>query len=250
MLLVGASSFGVVEGGPKIRRALIDRVAFHVEPDFLFSLRLLNEALEQRNAVLRRSGGGSEIQFWENQIEIHANRISDIRQDCISRLNNLLRDNTRKGLERGSISLRYRRGWADGRNLAEVLKENRRRDFATGSTTAGPQRAEIEIRVAETLAARVASRGQIKTIVVSIVCELLRLIASKRGNRPMLLLDDIAAELDEAAVSEALDSIRDTGAQVFITALNDNLRTHLDSSSDKAFHVKRGLVDETTTTSR
>lgn len=250
MLLVEANSFGIVEGGPRLRRALIDRVAFHVEPDFLLHYKTLTDALEQRNALLRSSAGISQLQFWDEKIEICANRITEIRQDCVAKVNDLLSNDTRSRFEPGAISLRYRRGWVAGRNLADVLRENRQRDIAAGSTSQGPQRAEIEVRLKQSLAARTASRGQIKSIVVSIVCALIRLVAARRGKTPMLLLDDIAAELDETGVSLALENIRDTGAQAFITAINDNVRPRLDRFADRAFHVEHGLVTETASTSR
>lgn len=250
MLLVEANSFGIIEGGPKIRRAMIDRVAFHVEPDFLLKYRTLAEALEQRNALLRNPAGAGQIQFWDEKIEDCANRITEIRQGCVAQVNELLSTDTRSRFEPGAISLRYRQGWAAGRSLADVLRDNRQRDIAAGSTSEGPQRAEIEVRLKHSLAARIASRGQIKSIVVSIVCALIRLVASRRGFVPMLLLDDIAAELDESGVSKALESIRDTGAQAFITAINDNVRGCLDGFADRAFHVEHGSVAETASTSR
>lgn len=251
MLLVEASSFGIVEGGPRVRRALIDRAAFHVEPDFLFNYRALVDALEQRNALLKSSTpGSSQIQFWDEKIENCADRITEIRQNCVANINELLSDSTRTRFEPGAISLRYRRGWAAGRSLAEVLRENRQRDISAGTTSEGPQRAEIEVLLKQALAARVASRGQIKSIVVSIVCALIRLVASRRGDTPMLLLDDIAAELDEIGISLALDSIRDTGAQVFLTAINDNVQPRLDRLTDRAFHVEHGFVAETASMNR
>ena len=143
----------------------------------------------------------------------------------------------------GQIRLKYRKGWKEGIALKEALALNVSQETASGMTLSGPHKAEIEIQVGGTGVARTASRGQIKTIVISIVAALSKYIFQGIGIRPVLLVDDFAAELDDLMCSLVLRMMSKTNSQVFITSISNHSTKNTLLDVAGTFHVKQGSVN-------
>ncbi|MBI5616336.1 MAG: DNA replication/repair protein RecF [Gammaproteobacteria bacterium] len=240
VLTLTADSYHLLDGGPAIRRALLDRTLFHVEHAYLEKLKRAYRALQQRNELLRK-GEFSRIEIWNAQFVVHAEEMDQIRRGATDRLNRLLAEFSASN-DLPEVALDYRRGWKAGMSLAELLEQHSVRDREMGFTGDGPHRAEVRISCAGRPAAQVVSRGQGKLVLAVLLAAHAELIAEKSGRRPVLLVDDLAAELDRTSVRKALSTLLGTRCQTFLTTIEPEVFANAIDASTKVFHVEQGKI--------
>lgn len=244
MLVVNAEAFALLDGSPVSRRALLDRTLFHVERDYLDKFKRFHRALKQRNELLRRRSPAAGTQFWNHELGAHAEAIDSARAACIAGLNAWLETLPINELL-GAVNLDYRRGWKADASLADLLERNWERDRAIGSTSIGVHRAEIRVLVNGRSAAHSVSRGQGKLLIAALMTAHASYIDERSGAPPALLVDDVAAELDNTLRHTAVRMLLGTKAQIFFTAIEvDALSAALADRTSAAFHVEQGVVKQ------
>lgn len=240
VLTLTADSYQLLEGGPAIRRALLDRTLFHVEHAYLDRMKRAYRALQQRNELLR-SGDMARIGIWNAQFVAHAEEMDGVRRAATERLN-LLLEQFSNANDLPLVALEYKRGWKAGLSLADLLEQHGARDREMGFTGDGPHRAEVRIMCAGRPAAQVVSRGQGKLVLAVLLAAHAELIAERSGRRPVLLIDDLAAELDKTSAQKALATLLGIHCQSFLTTIEpDVLAKHL-AAPTKVFHVEQGKI--------
>jgi len=226
----------LVEDGPTQRRRWLDWAVFHVEPQFVGSWQLYMRSLKQRNAALK---AGSDPKLWEVELVRQGNVLTSARQRVIAQLqphwNAALAE-----LDAVDASLGFYRGWGQERALDEALAVQLQKDRERGSTSVGPHRFEILLRVGGRPAREVVSRGQQKILGAAMALSMARYVAQVAGRASTLLLDDPAAELDPAHTQRLLAAVASLGGQLVVTALRP-ADTAL-GRSDAVFHVEHGGV--------
>jgi DNA replication and repair protein RecF len=138
------------------------------------------------------------------------------------------------------VELGYFRGWSAERALAESLVEGLERDRARGSTSTGPHRADVFLRVGGKLARESLSRGQQKLVAAAMVLSLLQCLRDRQSTPPTLLLDDPAAELDDVRLASLVELVTELDCQLVITSLRSDLT--LFGRPESVFHVEQGHV--------
>lgn len=234
----------LVSGGPKQRRRFMDWGVFHVEHGFLEAWRRYDKALRQRNAALKTGGSMAAASAWDGTLGESAEVIHALRLRHIDALNAVLPRYTRAIAGDHDVSVEYRAGWDTGQPLAEVLGKTRDRDRRRGFTCAGPHRAELVFRVDGHAAENYVSRGQQKMLVVSLLLAQVALFGRSTGRRCVLLLDDLAAELDEAHRSRLLGVLEPMDVQIFITTVSRDVLAVQSWSPVGMFHVEQGRIRE------
>jgi DNA replication and repair protein RecF len=139
----------------------------------------------------------------------------------------------------GSCELVLAGGSVESSNLLETLERSWPQDVRRGYTTKGPHTADILVRAESQPVARLLSRGQQKIVTMALLfaqCELMRQV----GRSPVLLLDDLGAELDEEAFGKVARSLVDLGLQAWITTTQTGVVEIL--APDRVFHVEHGRV--------
>lgn len=242
LLVLEPHSFDIVEGGPKVRRSLLDRTVFHVEPDFITTSRAYHQALANRNAVLKHGGKPSELEFWSRELALYGEALDAARQRCVDFLNARLALDIPLTQRLGTLSLKYRRGWREGSSLAESLASHHASELQAGQTLSGPHKAELSILSAGEALSRIGSRGQFKALVTLLVCSLVAYIHDRSEMRAVLLVDDFSAELDDEMRGIALTMLRSSGAQVFLTTVHEFLARDALETGDYLFHVEHGEI--------
>jgi len=227
----------LVGGAPEQRRRFLDWMTFHVEPAFLDRWRRYRRVLKQRNALLKSGGGG--IEDWDREFCELAALVEASRRDLVERaLPALSRSaETLLGLP---VSFEYARGWSPDRELADQLAEGRGRDLQTGSTQAGPHRADLRLKVDERVARKLVSRGQQKLLACSMVLASVAIVSEALGRKPLLLLDDPAAELDQVSLARLMAAVLELQGQVIATALTAEALPLPDEY--RMFHVEQGAL--------
>lgn len=227
----------LIEQGPERRRRWLDWLVFHVEPDFGAVWSRYTRCLRQRNAALRV--GSTIMQAWDPELIATGQHLADARTRVLERLRPFWQQ-TVESLSGLQPALSMSRGWAQDEEFDSALRLAIERDRVRGSTTVGPHRMDIHLRLHGKAARDVLSRGQQKLVAASMVLAQIKLLTAELGIRPLLLLDDPAAELDSNRLALFVAEIRALNCQLLMTSLQ--AEASLLGTPDRVFHVKQGGV--------
>ncbi|WP_399251114.1 DNA replication/repair protein RecF [Synechococcus sp. CS-205] len=253
----------LVRGEPSQRRQWLDRVVLQLEPVYAELLARYGRLLRQRSQLLRRgvSQGEQQLQSlldaFDQQMALIGTRLHRRRRRALVRLQPLAaawQERLSGGRER--LELRYQAGsrlegeeaeapWREA--LLEQLRRQRPQERRLGACQVGPHRDEVAMLLGEEPARRFGSAGQQRTLVLALKLAELELVQQLWGEPPLLLLDDVLAELDPRRQELLLEMVG-TGHQCLVSA------THLASFSDtwqggdsQVVRISRGkLVDSPT----
>jgi DNA replication and repair protein RecF len=239
VVVLDVGSAELVEGGPKSRRRWLDTTLFHVEPGYLELWLRYHRALRQRNAALAMPTAGPSGTPFDRRLAREAEALTDARRRMFESLRDRVLERS-KTLLGHSIELTYRQGWSEGQDYASELRMRLQADRDTGSTLAGPHRADLSIRTGDRALRHHASRGQGKLAACLLLLAQAACIEDGRGESPLLLVDDVAAELDAGARDRMIAALEETRWQVFLTTTDARLLSR--ALEPRLFHVEQGRV--------
>lgn len=236
--VVTPRSHEILERGPELRRRFLDWGVFHVEPTFLGLTARYQRVLRQRNEALKTAP--RSVGAWDEQLALFGESICHARRSYLD----LLTENYSLVAQKigllHDVGFSLWPGWAAVDGLEVALGERRGHDMQQGHTSVGPHRADLRIRVAGLSAEARLSRGQQKLLVLALALAQMKAVAERCAGTPVLLLDDLAAELDDEARGKVMAFLRELAAQVFVTSLDENALGH--SEGDRLFHVEHGSL--------
>lgn len=233
----------LLEQGPKMRRRFLDWGVFHVKHDYLANWRAFHRVLQQRNAALRQHLATTQITAWDNSLVEAAMVITRSRQEYLAGLLPILQEYSQQLIQQPP-ELGYQQGWPIEEALDRLLAESLPRDRERGHTQYGPHRAELVFKFNGVPAQEVLSRGQLKLFISAMQLAQVSHLARERGIQCVILLDDLAAELDRNKRAALLDLLLATRAQVFITVTETALLDIAPAQGYKMFHVEHGRIRE------
>lgn len=245
--ILDSNSFLLLEGGPRSRRQFLDWGVFHVEHSFVENWRRTKKSIANRNLLLKqRSPDFQQISAWDFELCHAAREVDRARSEYLRLFLPLLMKlyKDMRGAEAETLEIDYECGWDRGRELEQVLLDNRDVDARYGATQSGPHRADLSFRIGKSKAVDILSRGQQK-ILVSCMKIAQGLLLSKALDRGCIfLLDDLPSELDKANRAAVLGQLIGLGGQVFITCVEiDAVLNCLPEALEVAtFHVERGTI--------
>lgn len=235
-------SHALVDGTSEVRRRFVDWGLFHVEPNFLPQWRRYARALKQRNALLRQEAQPEQLQAWESELADAGEGITAARRRYLFELEpDLAAAGQRLSPELGPLATVFAGGWREQElSLADALLLARERDRAAGFTTIGPHRANWTLRSPLWPAGEAPSRGQAKLCALACLLAQGRHYQRLRGDAPVFLLDDFAAELDRRHQGLLLEVVQEAGWQVFLTGTE--APDGLAGAQAATFHVEQGRL--------
>ena len=233
----------LLEQGPKYRRQFIDWGVFHVEHGFLEAWQQYYRVLKQRNAALRKKSLRKDIIIWDKQLIQYAKAITLARENYLLGFIPIFNSYVNKlmGL---SVEINYVRGWNTELSFTETLTSNFVKDSFKGFTSYGPHRADLSIMHNGTPVQNSFSRGQQKLLVCAMRLAQINHLKKETNQQSVLLVDDLAAELDIQHRQNLIDLLIDTQAQLFLTATEHNSFILPPEIESKMFHVEHGLLKE------
>ena len=236
----------LVMGGPEERRRFLDMIISQGDAEYLEALIRYNQALEQRNKMLRDCASDITLyQTVEMMMDMAATTICNRRREFCERLSLILADYYgRISGEAETVSLQYQQSGAEDGTFADALEHARRRDQILQHTTVGPHRDEVLFSIAGMPLRQTASQGQAKSFVTALRFAQYDFLCATTRLKPMLLLDDLFDKLDAERVARIIEVVRGGNfGQIFITDTN---RKHLDEivtatgSDYRMWHVENG----------
>jgi len=238
--LLDSGSHQLIEGGPRHRRQFLDWGVFHVEQSFLPAWRRYQRAQKQRNTLLRQKAPEPLIRTFEPELAQAGTLLDQHRRDYLAQLEPTALTWARHLLGPLELRLRYLRGWGEGKTLEEALTANRAFDREQGVTRSGPHRAEMAVEITGLPAQQQVSRGQQKVLAGALLLAQAAYLRQATGRHCVLLLDDLAAELDATHLGRFLELVRETEGQVFLTGVE---KSRLPAWEDASlFHVEHGKM--------
>lgn len=239
-VLLEPSSYTLINGPPDGRRKYLDWGVFHVEHAYLPLWRRYSRALKQRNAALRQSDtkvvNSIDPVFIDLGEKIHAARkthfgvLANMLSDVMPVFNRVL----------AGIHLQYSKGWS-GESFSDNVNASLQRDMERGATGPGPHRADLTLTLDGAAAKDRLSRGEQKSLTAALLMAQAKMICAS-GDMPVLLLDDIASELDEAHLSKVLAAGKELGVQTWITGTEMPAAIAASGLNYTVFHVEQGQV--------
>ena len=242
ILVLNADSFSLIEGSPQQRRAYMDWALFHVEHDFALRWSEFRHALRQRNRLLKNRRDLQLLDYWDESLVTPSLELDRMRRRFAEELEKILVAEFDDLLGDLSLGLSYQPGWKEGESLAEVLRQQRQRDLQSGFTQSGVHRADIRLDSKDHPASEVLSRGQSKRVCLALLLGALKLVATRSGQRIILLIDDLNAELDEAAREQVYQRLFEMDLQLIISNIDSPIPASAGAKEFKWFHVEHGII--------
>ena len=249
----------LVRGGPGQRRSWTDTLLMQLEPVYIHILQQYSQALKQRNAFIKQQTADPahtppldpmQLALWDAQLATLGTRVIRRRARMLQRLipiaqawHQAISGNSER------LEIHYKPNVdvdTDDVNqiqqaFLEKLQSRAMAEYYQRITLVGPHRDDISFFINETPARQYGSQGQQRTLVLALKLSELQLIEDVVGEPPLLLLDDVLAELDLNRQNQLLETIKER-FQTLITT------THLGSfdaqwlTSSQVLHVKNGCL--------
>lgn len=210
----------LLSGSPSRRREFIDRFIAQLDPLYGTLLRKYDRALKQRNALLKKPTTTRDDLFvWDIAISEYGAQIIEQRIRYIERLNAEL-DDTYNAIaqSRDNVSVHYSHtviGDVQQRIIHE-LHARMERDRLLGYTSVGPHRDDVIFRFNDAPALSVASRGEVRSIVLAMKFLEVDIITQTIDQQPIILLDDVFGELDSERQTHLTTKF--SGKQIIMTS--------------------------------
>ncbi|MDX1433662.1 MAG: DNA replication/repair protein RecF [Gammaproteobacteria bacterium] len=242
-VVVSPDSQRLLTDGANLRRQLIDWALFHVEPAYFDHHRRFRRVLRQRNAALRDGVSPDRLDAWDREMAELGEQLHTLRARHMETLIPAFGE-TLSQLMTVVVEIAYQAGWRGGQTLAEALAAVRDTDRERGFTSVGPHRGDLQFRVAGGPAQQTLSRGEAKLFVVGLLLAQGEYLVARQGRVPLVLVDDLASELDGDSRGRFFERLRVLGAQTLVTTVDQELLQPGDGTPMKVFHVERGQTAE------
>jgi DNA replication and repair protein RecF len=237
----------IVRGAPEVRRHWLDTLLIQLEPIYSHILTQYQHILKQRNALLKKLRQQQEesqplntfdleqLPLWDQQLAEMGSRVSRRRARVLTRLAPLAQAwHQQISGQTEFLAIAYEPNivWPedDPQSVQQAflakIEQRRIAEQQLGASVVGPHRDEIALSINQTPAKSYGSQGQQRTLVLALKLAELSLIEEVVGEPPLLLLDDVLAELDLQRQNQLLAVIQDR-FQTLITT------THLQGFDDQ-----------------
>ncbi|MCW8826886.1 MAG: DNA replication and repair protein RecF [Gammaproteobacteria bacterium] len=246
-LTISPEQCDLIDGPPEKRRSFIDWSLFHVKHDYNELISNYRKSLAQRNRLLRNRDG-AKLDHWDTVLCSYAETIDNYRSELFSQILEILKRDIsgrfKVELELDKLQIDYHAGWKKGVTLLSALNDSRGQDMERGFTHQGPHRADFRITLDSVPIRELLSRGEKKLLQILLTVAQLIHFRVNTETDPVILMDDIFAELDNQNVELLFELVRELGLQLFVTATDLVDVTKFLMDGEKLFHVKQGLVTE------
>ena len=228
--------------GAEGRRRFLDRLVFAIEPGHAHHASRYDAAMRARNKLLGQEGPPDTA--WLDALEIqlaeHGAAIAEARARTVAALAERIAAEPDAPFARAALAID---GWLPGATpLVDELRQGRMRDAAAGRTLAGPHRQDLAVvHAAKAQPAARASTGEQKALLLGIVLAHADLVAERRGTRPVLLMDEVAAHLDPLRRAALFERLATSGGQIWLTGTERALFAGIGDATWLA--VRAGVVE-------
>ncbi len=212
---------------PSARREYLDALISGLDERYKMVLRNFRRVLQQRNRILQQAGDIAIAQLkaqlapWTEQLIAYGIQIVEARREWIEILNGtlpLMHGAFAAG--DGELRLCYQPSVTDAATFRMTLAEREDEEWARQMTVVGPQRDELSATLAGMDLKHYGSQGQHRSVVISLKLAEVRLVCDRIGHAPILLLDDVASELDPGRLDAFFGSLHAHACQIILSTVH------------------------------
>lgn len=251
VVLISPYDTDLVREGSEERRKYFDSLLSQLNHDYLDTLIHYNYLLKQRNSLLKQFADRhyfdrDYLQILDEQLVPAGEKISQLRQAFLEEFSPIFQRHYRHLTESSEqVQLQYK-SHLPGASFASLLEAARHKDLLLQRTTVGPHKDDFVFLMNDWPMKNYGSQGQQKSYVIALKLAHFEIVARHKGQKPLLLLDDIFDRLDEKRITKLMELVADhTFGQLFITDSHlertDRIVAGL-SESIARFHVSHGTV--------
>jgi DNA replication and repair protein RecF len=272
----------LIAGSPEARRRYLDSAISQMNRPYARALQEYNRVLVQRNSLLRqlreRPGDPRQLEFWNQRLTEQGSQLVVGRLETVAQLDEFVQDIhprlTGGGerlhlLYRASLPLDGAQGLVQYRQLPlddphrqrsshagamptsasvkalfqQQLEEQQEEELVRGMTLVGPHRDDLRFLVGGVDMCVYGSRGQQRTISISLKLAEMELIRAKTWEEPILLLDDVMSELDEERRRYLMEAIHGD-QQVIVTTTDLGYFDPSFLEQAAVWRVQEGRIDQ------
>jgi DNA replication and repair protein RecF len=263
----------IIEGGPDDRRRYLNLALAQTVPTYAHTLSEYSQALAQRNALLKAlnegTGNSKQLEIWDETLvrlgsQIILGRIQAIQE--IERFASRIHYELTRGSE--ALRLAYEPAYdplpkpemqmglkldtpidRSALGLDEIqkgflarLKQIRSEEIARGVTTIGPHRDDLRFIINKADVGDYGSRGQLRTTLLALKLAEVEWMRERTGECPVILLDEVMAELDTQRRADLLNYIG-KDEQILFTTTDTNLFTPQFVEQAEIWNVRGGVIE-------
>lgn len=256
-VLFAPEDVSIIRGEPGFRRAFVDELVISTSPSMAAVYQDFERVLKQRNSLLKslRSSGGradlSTLEVWNSNFVALAADIAQARMSHLSSIMPMVNDNYGHLAGGHSVSASYLpKGYVLGEPspsradiallIDEALVQHRSEELDRGLSLIGPQRDDVELLIAGKPARSHASQGETWSLALALRLATAAWLRQERpSGDPIIMLDDVFAELDAQRRARLVEIIRDYQQIVITSAVEEDVPSEL---TGQIFDVSQGVV--------
>ncbi|MBD3288893.1 DNA replication/repair protein RecF [candidate division KSB1 bacterium] len=255
VVISSPEAYNLTTGPPAERRKFIDIMLSQINIQYMYQLQEYYRILKQRNSILGNRRYSSNqitklLEPWNLGLVEKGSQIILERMSFVEEFKNILR-NIYSQISTTEEELNFTYGSKiQGKTLEEIknrydalLESSKRAEMEQGTTTIGPHRDDLVFEVNENNLRKFGSRGQHKTVLISLMISEFELIKNKLNETPVILVDDLYSEIDPKREERIMEFLLQLG-QLFITTTNEisSLKDKRINRTAKYFQIESGKI--------
>ncbi|PWK16614.1 DNA replication/repair protein RecF [Tumebacillus permanentifrigoris] len=252
VVLFAPEDLQLIKGGPQLRRRFLDVEIGQVSPQYLYNLSQYQKVLLQRNTLLKEISKKEKkedlLAIWDEQLCVYGAKVVQKRYEFVEKLEHFARDiHSRISGGKELLSFRYVNSFdlLEGADVTErffeTLQSKRRQDILRGTTSVGPHRDDLEVRIDDREVHTYGSQGQQRTASLSMKLAEIELIRAEVGEYPVLLLDDVLSELDSERQLHLVESMGERVQTLITTTTTYGLEQFMQEQAH-VYRVEHGVI--------
>ena len=248
VVIVSPADTMLISDAADERRRYLNGFISQLDRAYLQALVRYNAVLGERNRLLKISRDEQMLCIYDRQLVEQGGIIHRKRSEIAALLEpEVARYYRHLSSDREQVTLEYRSELNDT-PFEELLLKSREKDFVNGFTTAGIHRDDLVLKIGGYPLRKYGSQGQQKSFLIALKLAQYTIVAREKGEKPILLLDDLFDKLDAGRVEQLIRLVsEDSFGQILITDCNPTrLRTILDKAGGEyaLFTVGNGAVTQ------
>ena len=252
-VLFSTQDLQLIRGNPEDRRSWLDTAISQIYPAYDDRLSKYNKIRVQKNNFLKDYDQNETLlEVYNEQMTILGSNIIYLRKKFLKEIEKIAQEKHSTICEEENLSISYECNFLNqneteieeiSANFKEKLAERKELEIIRGQALVGPHRDDVIFYINNQESTKYASQGQQRTVVLSLKLAELDIITQKIGDSPILLLDDVLAELDDLRQNYLLKTI-DQNTQTIITSVDTLLFDEKFLEGVKVYKIEQGTILE------
>lgn len=244
----------LLRGNPSDRRDWLDRAIIQIYPAYDERLSKYEKIRIQKNNLLKdylKHGNLNEtlLDVYNEQLVITGSNIIYLRKKFLKEIEKIAQEKHSNISETETLKINYSNSFLNDESEPEdilnafkaSIDNSKPEEIRRGQSCVGPHRDDIIFYINNNDASKFASQGQQRTVVLALKLSELEIIREKTGDKPILLLDDVLAELDDLRQNYLLKSIN-SDIQTIITSVDTLLFEKEFLEGVKIYKIENGAI--------